>query len=320
MFIKQWCSVILVGLSLVIGFAQTLNYAALAAAGSTATQTGQTSTQTPKMRLNALSTNTTSGLTPAAEEAASLLGILPKVERLMQLSKNRTDLQSMSDEELSLRVDVLDKIMGGSLEVRMVAGRIDREIAWAFSGQGMLQAKRQKILNFLFAATFMQGGTLGTLSGPCFLHGNPRAGSELLLLASSIGLGLSTISFIEARSGSKKMDMDPTVLTYIFGLDAPEPLHKPVIVTKYLAAVPPHTNGTKTRIEILKEGWEKGHYLKSTQERDLERLAGLEPDNVKFSEDLALYAARIRMLFDTQWTIEQLDGGLLDLMRAVDVS
>ena len=111
--------------------------------------------------------------------------------------------------------------------------------------------------------------------------------ANLLLLASSIGLGLSTISFIEARSGSKKMDMDPTVLTYIYGLDAPDPVHKPVIILKYLAAVPPHSNADKTRIEILKEGWQKGHYLKSTQERDLERLAGLEPENVKFSEDLA---------------------------------
>ena len=125
MFIKEKRSVVLVGLSLVLGFAQTLNYAALAAAESVVTQTEQTSTQSPKMRLNALSTNTSSGLTPAAEEAASLLGILPQVERLMQLSKNRTDSQTMSDEELSLRVEVLDKIMGGTLEVRMVAGRID---------------------------------------------------------------------------------------------------------------------------------------------------------------------------------------------------
>ncbi len=143
-----------------------------------------------------------SALTPGAREAGKLLGILPKVERLMQLNRNRAEGAPYTDEELALKVDVLDKVLGGSLEVRMVSGRIDRELAWSFSSQGMLQARRQKILNYLFTANFMQGGTLGVLSGPAFLHGDPRRGTELLLIASSIGLGLSTVSFYEARVGS----------------------------------------------------------------------------------------------------------------------
>jgi hypothetical protein len=259
-------------------------------------------------------------LSPGATEAANLLGILPKVQRLQKISRVRDINQPMSDEELGLKVDILDRIMGGSLEVRMVAGRIDRELAWAYSSQGMLEAKRQKILNYLFTANFMQGGILGVLSGPAFLHNDPRAGTELLLVASSIGLGLSTAALIEARRGSKKMDTETTVLANVFGLKAPETLHKPEIVTKFMNAVPPDTKGDKSRIKLLMEQWQKEHYLHSTEEQNLRRLAAFQPQGQDYKENIKLISTRIRMLFDTQWTVEQLDEELLELLRATDLN
>lgn len=258
------------------------------------------------------------GLTAGAREAANLLGILPQVERLMQLNKTHAAGAALSDEELALKVSVLDKVLGGSLEVRMVTGRLDRELAWSFSSQGMLQARRQKELNYLFTANFMQGGTLGVLSGPQFLHGNPRAGTELLLLASSIGLGLSTVSFYVARTGSKKIDGGTTLLADVFRLEDSDPAHRADMVFKYLNSAPPGTIGGQTRIQDLMERWKKGHHLKSTEEKQLQKLAAIQPSGEHYRENIGLLNRRIRMLFDTQWTIEQLDADLLDLMRAAD--
>jgi hypothetical protein len=259
------------------------------------------------------------GLSPGAREAANLLGILPKVERLQQLNRGRNENAPLSDEELALRVAVMDKILGGELEVRVVTGRIDRELSWSFSSQGMLQAKRQKILNYLFIASFMQGGTLGTLSGPAFLHGNPRCGTELLLLASTIGLGLSFASLYEQKSPTKVIDGGTTVLASMFKLQAaPEPLHRSDLVIKYMNSVPPDTFGGRTRIDILMDSWKRGHYLKSTEEKSLEKLAALQPAGERNRENIGLLGDRIRMLFDTQWTVEQLDGDFLELLRAAD--
>ena len=260
----------------------------------------------------------TSVLTPGAFEAATLLGILPKVERLIQLNQLSRTQDSLSDEELALKVDVLDKVMGGSLEVRMVSGRIDRELAWAFAGQGMLQGRRQRNLNYLFTLNFMQGGILGTLSGPAFLSGEPKTGTELLLLASSIGLTLSTLSLLAGRSGTKKIDGGTTILADVFHLPQPTPDHNPEIVLKFLNSVPPQSASPKTRIETLVGGWKSGHYLHSTSEGQLEKLAVLLPPTDKHRENIGLIASRIRMLFDTQHTVEQLDAELLDLLRVVD--
>jgi hypothetical protein len=310
-----------IGMSVLLACTQSLACAAFGADASTALQAPE---ETPvKMAQSApvqLRASAVPVLTPGAIEAAKLLNILPKVERLRQLAQNHVDGQPMTDEEMALKVDVMDRIMGGSLEVRMVAGRIDRELAWSFSGQGMLQAKRQKILNYLFAANFMQGGILGTTSGPMFLDKKPQVGTELLLLASSIGLFLSTVSFIEAKNqGSKRMDDETTVLAYVYDLNPPEPNHKPEIVTKFMRSVPPGATDNKTRVQSLMGNWQRGRYLRSTDETNLRRLSAFQPDGAHWKENISLLTARIRMLFDTQWTMEQLDGELLDLLRACDV-
>ncbi len=311
-----------IGLSVLLACSQSL--ACAAAFGADTTSNVQAHEETPvKIAQTApvqLRASAVPVLTPGAIEAANLLGIMPKVERLRQLGQNHVDGQPMSDEEMALKVDIMDRIMGGSLEVRMTAGRIDRELAWSFSGQGMLQAKRQKILNYLFAANFMQGGILGTLSGPMFLDKKPQVGTELLLLASSIGLFLSTVSFAEARvQHSKHMDDETTVLAYVYNLNPPEPHHKPEIITKFMRSVPPGATDNRTRVQALMDQWQRGRYLRSTDETNLRKLSAYQPDDAHWKENISLLSARIRMLFDTQSTIEEFDGELLDLMRACDV-
>lgn len=65
---------------------------------------------------------------------------------MLQLKQQRqgNETAPLSDEELGLKVDVLDKVLGAVMEVRMVSGRIDRDLSWAFAGQGALNAKQQK--------------------------------------------------------------------------------------------------------------------------------------------------------------------------------
>jgi hypothetical protein len=267
-------------------------------------------------RIDPLATSATArSLSPGAREAAQLLGILPKVERLIAI-KQANPGGTLSDEEMALKVDVIDKVLGASLEVRMIAGRVDRELAWAYAGHDMLQAKRQKRLNFLTNLNFMQGGTLGVCSGPMFLHGYPITGTTLLLLASSIGLGLSTISFQQARSGSKKVDGGTTVLADVFHLDLPiTRAHQTDVVTNYMNAIPPISKDGKTRNQVLVDGWKKGKYLGNDKEKTLQKLSAYVPEGKTYKENIRLLRNRIRMLFDTQYTIEMLHEELLDLLR-----
>ncbi|QQR56670.1 MAG: hypothetical protein IPG59_16930 [Candidatus Melainabacteria bacterium] len=263
-------------------------------------------------------------LTPGAREAANLLGILPKVERLLQLKQQRqgNETAPLSDEELGLKVDVLDKVLGASMEVRMVSGRIDRDLSWAFAGQGALNAKQQKILNTIFTVNFMQIGTLGVLSGPAFLNGRGALGSELLLLASSIGLVLSMLAFAQTNIGYKKaVDGDATILTDVLKVQKPVSTeHESKLVVKFLDSVPPGTRDGKTRSQALIENWKKGKYLRNMSEPNLKKLSAVVPSGKKYKIGAAEFNKRIRMLFDTQYTIELFHEQLVELLRAAEIS
>ncbi len=256
-------------------------------------------------------------LTPGAREAANLIGVLPKVERLQQLRQSHPGTE-LTDEELALKVELLDQIMGAALEVRMVADRIDRELSWAYNGKGMMEAKKQKYLNYLFIASFMQGGILGVTAGREFLLHHTNTGAELLLVASSVGLGLSIIqTIVQRQKGSKPIDGGTTTLAHVFNLqDQKEEQHNPEIVYKFLDSPPLGTTG-KSRKDLLIEDWKKGHYLQ--KKANLYTLAAMEKSPGKYKENIAILGNRIRMLFDTQWTVEQLDAELLELLRATDV-
>jgi hypothetical protein len=81
-------------------------------------------------------------------------------------------------------------------------------------------------------------------------------------------------------------------------------------------SAPPGSKTSATRWQILVEHWKHGSYLRSMDEQNLRKLSSAVPAGTKMRENSALVAARMRMLFDTQSTIEQLDTGLLDVMRA----
>lgn len=264
-------------------------------------------------------------LSPGATEAAEILGILPKVQRLIRLRRNDSgsgDPSELSNEALSLKVDVLDRILGQSLEVRVVADRIDRELSWSWASRQMLDGRRQKRLNFLFAANFMQGGLLGIVAGNEFLKHNPdpKLGSELLLIASGVGLALSTLSFMEALGqGKKPVDGGTTVLAEIFDMSQAQPQRGTDRVFKFLNAVPPKAVDGKTRRQALLESWKQRNYFRSSDQHKLLRLAAVRTEEERVTENIRVLTSRIRMLYDTQWAVEQFDSELLDLLRATDL-
>ncbi len=152
------------------------------------------------------------------------------------------------------------------------------------------------------------------------MHGEPLVGTDLLLLASSIGLALSSVTVLESRSGTKKIDGETTVLADVFHMPQPEPMHGTNIILKFLNSVPPQSTDHNTRIASLIDSWKSGHYLRTTKERHLEKLAVLQPQSERYRENIHLLSDRIRMLFDTQNAVQQLDIELLDLLRVAEVN
>lgn len=96
--------------------------------------------------------------------------------------------------------------------------------------------------------------------------------------------------------------------------------HQPKLVIKYLDSVPPNARDGKTRSQALIKGWKKGKYLRNMNEVTLEKLSAGEPAGKKYKIGANELQWRIRMLFDTQYTIELFHEELLELLRAAEIS
>ena len=115
------------------------------------------------------------------------------------------------------------------------------------------------------------------------------------------------------------MDGETSVLADIFGLKQSSDMqHRPDVVIKYMNSVAPISANNQTRREALMAGWKRGHYLRSTEEKQLARAAAIQMPGARNRENIGDLGNRIRMLYDVQWSVEQLDGDLLELMRAIN--
>jgi len=113
-------------------------------------------------------TSTEQGLTPGGKEAATLLGILPKVDRLIELRQARGADSPISDEELGLKVDVLDRVLRGTLEVRMVSDRIDRELSWHLLAKACFREKDKRPSTICSSPTSCKAVFLVSCPARCF--------------------------------------------------------------------------------------------------------------------------------------------------------
>src|SRR5207248_2892282 len=69
-------------------------------------------------------------LSPAAEEMAKVLGIMPLIERLSRLPESDRTLGSTASlEALTLRQEITEVVLGASLEVDGLMAEIDNELA-----------------------------------------------------------------------------------------------------------------------------------------------------------------------------------------------
>jgi hypothetical protein len=257
-------------------------------------------------------------LKPEAIEVARLLKIQPQVARLMALRAG--SMIPVSDtEQLDLEVLLLEKILGGALEVRNVVDRIDHEKHYELDiVLSDLIRKRHAAIQLNNTANFTQTGVQKSIANALYIKGKATYATEILMVMSGVNIGLSTLALYQARGGKRKLDSETNVLAHLFELDPPDRYRLSPFMAEFLNSVPPGAKTATTRKQQLVEHWKKHQILnEGADQKRLKRLSAMQEMHGKRSESIELVTTRIRMLFDVRALVETLDGGLLDLLSAV---
>lgn len=259
-------------------------------------------------------------LKPEAADAAQLLDMQKQVAELILIRKTNGN-RIATHQQLRLETLVLEKILGGALEVRKAVDRVDREKHYQIDVvMAELTGRRDKFMHKCDVANFMQTGILKSIAGICFFHGQPNAGADLLQVVTSFNVILATASLAASKGGKRRIDTAPNSLAQFVNLTPPNEYHLSPLMERFISSPPPNSAGGSRKQQLI-ERW-KEHNIVPTRDNPtvMARLAYMPSERDQKVDTIKMASSRLRMLFDVRTEMETFDDELLSLLRSADVN
>lgn len=253
------------------------------------------------------------GLAPGVEQA---LGVGPLLSQLRTLQQEGT---GTSVAALTLRQEVLERVLLATFAVDSVLGRIDTESSYSSEDRYLLQVHGQRQATLYNLVTFAASGALGAAGSSMQLtRGLNHAGTALSAAAGGTALGLSAVQLVSG-SGKQAVRSPYNMLAEILGRTPNAESRYPPLVEAFLNA--PRANGQASVAEGLTGAWKRLHRLKEGAKGDgasLENMTADRSSEVKLSADDL--ADREAMLHDLRANVTLLHAKLQQVLVAMEPS
>lgn len=252
-----------------------------------------------------------------AEQVAQILRLSTTMERLKSLQQSRGCESPATAEELSLRQDILETVLGAAFDVDGVMAEIDNERARLMEMRAGLQNRRDHAVNLLNAANLVTGTGIGiAVNALQFSDSTANIGNALGVGSGVASTVLSIIGIHKQRGPISGIGRTPNMLAPLFGKEPVLSTYYPPSVFEYLQSPPPAAPGQGVRLDQLKSAWiQEGRTLPvgaPKSEAKLTALTASEKPKLKISiDDLT---DRIAMLTDVSGRVSLMKRDLGELM------
>lgn len=237
---------------------------------------------------------------------AEILGVTPQFERVRQL-QNSGD--SSSEELLTLKTQLLQKVLIGFVEVRRASDRNFREVSYAFDIMQREQRK-QDLINQLFTlVNFGQLSTLYTMEPFLRLHEHFKSSAICTQVSGGLSLGLPVLSILQQKTARVKHLGPPEALQNIVTGGPVDASGMPKYVARFFDT--PAPGSSLTRKDELFALCKKRYGVDPSRKETLCSLCDGK------SQKMELLRTRILLLFELRTYILQMDGSLLALVQQI---
>jgi hypothetical protein len=251
-------------------------------------------------------------LSPAAAEAARLIGVGSLVEELGRLPA----VDSGGLRALAIRQEITDAVLAASLEADGVVAEIDNEWAQARDVRSSLESRRDRRIVANTVANILIGGGMG-VTGSLVQLKNNNVGNILGAAAGGTAVVLSLIAMRQQKGGEQRLGIAPNMLAKIFGRTAEFHSDYPEVVWTYLNSVPPAGAGPETRRARLIQYWTELGRISSESTPEGRHKIDLLTSSVSGQKLLSIdvLSERAMMLSDVRAQVQLLKRDLGRLMR-----
>jgi len=258
---------------------------------------------------------TTPTTPPAWEKTAQLVGILPEVQRLRELSSSTGSVDRW--QLLWLHQRISEQVMAASLQVDATIAQIDNEISRANEVRGYLADRRDHAVNHYNLLSVIVGGGLGaTSSGMQFVSGLEKPGDAVGIAAGTVSAGLAVAGIHAQQGKTSRFEFSSNMLAEFFDRPILPDSRYPATIWTFLNESARNGPPGLSRKELLMQNWVDVKRIDSLQSKDkIDRVTSEPGQMLQLSIDD--FEDRAAMLQDVRARISFLKRDLGELMASL---
>lgn len=251
----------------------------------------------------------------ASEKTADLVGILPEVRRLRELSSSAGPVDRW--QLLWLHQRISERAMAASLQVDATIAQIDNETSRANEVRGYLSDRRDRSVNRYNLLSVIVGGGLGaTGSSMQFVSNLEKAGNAVDIAAGTVSAGLAVAGIHAQQGKTDRFDFESNMLAEFFDRPTlPDSRYPPTIWT-FLNQSPLNGPPGVSRKELLLQNWVEMKRIDSLESKNkIDRVTSEPSQMLQLTIDD--FEDRAAMLQDVRARISFLKRDLAELMASL---
>jgi hypothetical protein len=256
----------------------------------------------------------------AASQTARILELDSTLQKLRELQAKRGANSPLTEEERSLRLQMLESIQIATLDIDGVLGEITNERSELGDIRTSLQSRRDKSVASFTTAALLTGSGLGiAVNATQYSSLGTRtnnAGDTVGIVSGAASTVFSIIAAQRQKGPNGSVGNLPNMLAPLLGGTSVLHTYYPPPVMQYLQSVPPGEDASRgTRLEQLKQSWIQAGRLdsKKLQQTTAAATSSQNPDVKVSIDDLT---NRIAMLGDVMGRVSLMKRDLAVLMSS----
>ncbi len=258
---------------------------------------------------------TTGPALTASEKTAYLVGILPEVQRLRELSSGTASVDRW--QLLWLHQRISEQVMAASLQVDATIAQIDNEISRANEVRGYLSDRRDHTVNHYNLLSVIVGGGLGaTSSGMQFVSGLEKPGDAVGIAAGTVSAGLALAGIHAQQGKTSQFEFPSNMLAELFDRPVMPNSRYPATIWTFLNESSLNGPPAVTRKEQLLQSWVEVKRIDSLQSKvKIDRVTSEPGQMLRLSIDD--FEDRAAMLEDVRARVSFLKRDLGELLTSL---
>lgn len=256
-------------------------------------------------------------LSPAANDIAKDLGLLPLIEKLQALKRQAATDNNSEIERLKTFHTLNTKVLIATLQVRDVTARIERELAMINRLRGLLQDRRDRAIKLNSIENIVASGGMSEIATAGQFATNENPANVMQLVANAATIGLGSWALHQQTGARQKITIKPNMLAQFFNLPTDKDSAYPDVVWSYLNKPP--AGEPKPRQQWLIDRWRRFKVIPSSNSApDYRKRIGILTNTSRSgTANIDIFDDQSDMLFDVRAEVFQMDRDLLEVLMYV---